>query len=556
MQSDKITALYSRLSHDDGLQGDSNSILNQKAMLLEYAKRNRLPNPTHFIDDGWSGTSFERPSFTEMMGLVNEGKVGTIVVKDMSRLGRDYLRVGMYTDIIFPEKDVHFIAINDGVDSKNSTGNDFTPIRNLFNEFHARDTAKKVKDAMTVRGNSGKYLCTSPPYGFLRDPGYKNKWIVDDDAAKVIRRIYDLCIDGKGTSQIARILWKDKVQTPSAHFHSIGVKSRHKPSADPYCWKDCTIEGILGRMEYLGCMVNFKHSKKSYKSKRSYPNDPDKWVIFEDAHPAIIEKAQWERVQELRQHKRRLTKSGRAGLFSGLVYCADCGAKLHFATCKSFDGSQDHYRCSNYKSAMGQCSAHFIREVVLRDIVLEHIQRTLRYIQQFEASFVRLKYEQSFEDRRRELVEMKREIVRANRRIGELDTLFKRLYEDHVARKLSDERFASMSSDYETEQRQLKADVMQMEADIAKGEEVTADFQAFLANIRKYTDISELTPTILNEFISRIEIHASDKSSGKRTQRIDIYYNAVGVVNIPTAEELESLKAARAVPKEQDHKSA
>ncbi|MDL2287925.1 DUF4368 domain-containing protein [Oscillospiraceae bacterium OttesenSCG-928-F05] len=474
----------------------------------------------------------------------------------MSRLGRDYLRVGMYTDIIFPEKDIHFIAINDGVDSRNNVGNDFTPIRNLFNEFHARDTAKKVKDAMTVRGNSGKYLCTSPPYGFLRAPQDKNRWIVDEDAAKVIRRIYDLCIDGKGASQIARILWKDKVPTPSTHFHSMGVKSPHKPSTDPFLWKDTTIEGILGRMEYLGCMVNFKHSKKSYKSKRSYPNAPDKWVIFEDAHPAIIEKSQWERVQELRQHKRRLTKSGKSGLFSGLVYCADCGAKLHFATCKSFDGKQDHYRCSNYKSAMGQCSAHFIREVVLRDIVLEHIQRVLRYIQQFESVFVRLKYEQSFDDRRRELAEIKREIIRANRRIAELDTLFKRTYEDHVIGKLSEERFQALSVDYDTEQRQLKEDVAQMESDIAKGEEVTADFQAFLASIRKYTDITELTPTILNEFISRIEIHAPDKSSGKRVQQIDIYYNAVGVVNIPTPDELEALKAEHLENIRKDNESA
>lgn len=555
MQSDKITALYSRLSHDDGYEGESNSIVNQKAMLEDYAKRNHFVNTEHFVDDGWSGTNFERPAFTELMNLVNEGTVGTLIVKDMSRLGRDYLQVGIYTDIVFPDNDVRFIAIKDNVDSENRSNTyDFTVMLNLFNEFHARDTAKKVRDAKAVIGKSGQYLTPVPPYGYLKDPQDMKKWIVDEEAAKIVRKIYALCMDGKGTSQIARILWKEKIETPTAHLHSIGIKTNHPLSADPYCWKDSTIEAILSRMEYLGYMVNFKYYKKSYKKKRSYLNDPENWVIFEDAHEQIVEKAVWERVQELIKHKRRLTKSGRSGLFSGLLYCADCGGKLHFRTCKSFESKQDNYVCANYKSAMGLCTAHYIREEVLKFIVLEHIQKVLRYIQQFEAVFVKSKYEQSFEDRRKELAEMKREIVKNDRRIADLDKLFKRIYEDNVIGKLSDERFQAMSGDYESEQRQLKADVVRMKTDIDKGEEITADFQMFLENIRKYTDITELTPTILNEFISKIVVHAPDKSSGKRVQKIEIFYNAVGVVDIPTPEELNALEAEYRAHK--SHKSA
>ena len=455
---------------------------------------------------------------------------------------------------------MRFIAIRDNVDSENrSQNNDFTAVLNLFNEFHARDTAKKVRDAKAVIGKAGKYLCTIPPYGYLKDPQDKGKWIVDAEAAKVVQRIFDLCIAGKGSSQIARILWNEKVPKPTAHFQSIGVKTRQKANADTYCWRDSTIDGILSRMEYTGRMVNFKYYKKSYKKKRSYKNAPENWMIFEDAHPAIIETAKWERAQELCKHKRRLTKSGNAGLFSGLVYCPDCHSKLHFRTCSSYDGTQDNYVCAQYKNSMGLCTAHYIREVTLKDMVLEHIRRVLRYIQQFESAFVREKYEQSFEDRRRELAEMKRHIIKANRRIEELDVLFKRLYEDSVIGKLSDERFQTMSGDYDAEQRRLKADVARMEADVAKGEEVTADFQAFLANIRKYTDIAELTPTVLNEFIRRIEVHAPEKVNGKRTQQIDIFYNAVGVIDIPTEEELAVMEAeykARKQQKQQDLKGA
>lgn len=552
MQSDKITALYSRLSHDDGYEGESNSIINQKAMLEEYAKRNHFGNTKHFVDDGWSGTNFDRPAFTDLMNLINEGAVETLIVKDMSRLGRDYLQVGIYTDMVFPDNDVRFIAIKDNVDSENhSSTYDFTVMVNLFNEFHARDTAKKVRDAKAVIGKSGQYLTPVPPYGYLKNPQDKKKWIVDEDAAKIIRKIFTLCMDGKGTSQIARILWKEKIETPAVHFNRIGVKTSYPLPADPYCWKDTTVESILSRMEYLGHMVNFKYYKKSYKKKKSYLNAPENWVIFEDAHEPIVEKAVWERVQELIKHKRRMTKAGRSGLFSGLLYCADCGAKLHFHTCKSFEAKQDNYVCANYKSAMGLCTAHYIREEVLKIMVLEHIRGVLRYIQQFKATFVRSKYEQSFEDRRKELAEMNREIVKSNRRIAELDKLFKRIYEDNVIGKLSDERFQAMSSDYESELRQLKADVIRMEADIARGEEITADFQMFLSNIRKYTDISELTPTILNEFISKIVIHAPDKSSGKRIQGIEIFYNAVGVVNIPTSEEISALEAEYSANKHQ-----
>ena len=558
MQSDKITALYSRLSNDDGYEGESNSISHQKSMLEEYAKRNHFTNYRHFIDDGWSGVNFERPSFMEMMGLVKDGKVATLIVKDMSRLGRDYLQVGMYTDIVFPDNDVRFIAVKDNVDSENrSQSNDFTVVLNLFNEFHARDTAKKVRDAKAVIGKSGQYLTPVPPYGYLKDPNDKKKWIVDEEAAKVVQRIFDLSVDGKGSAQICRILWKDKVLTPTAHMRELGISTAREPNADPYFWKDTTIDGILKRMEYLGYMVNFKYYKKSYKKKRSYLNPQENWVIFEDAHPAIIGKAQWERVQELTKHKRRLTKSGKSGLFSGVLRCADCGGKLYFASCKS---SPDHYVCSNYKSNMGSCSAHYVRESALTDLVLDHIGRVLRYIQQFEAVFVRSKYEQSFEDRKREFAEMKRKIIKANRRIEELDKLFRRIYEDNVASRLSDERFQRMSEDYDTEQQQLKLDVMRMEADIAKGEEVQADLQQFLASVRQYTDVTELTPTILNEFISRIEVHAPEKLDGKRHQDIDISYNAVGVINIPTEEEMDALeeeyKARKRQQSEQSPKSA
>jgi len=487
-----------------------------------------------------------------MIDLVNEGKVGTIIVKDMSRLGRDYLRVGMYTDIIFPEKDIRFIAINDGVDSMNISGNDFTPIRNLFNEFHARDTAKKVKDSMALKGKSGNYLCTHPPYGYQKDPDNPKEWLVDEDAAKVVRRVYQLCIAGKGVSQIARSLRQDRILTPSWHCHEKGVRIGRQLCQDRYGWSSAAVVGILEKPEYVGDMVNFKTYRKNYKTHRKLDNPKEKWLVFEDAHEPIVERAVWEKVQELRKNKRRYTKVGKTSMFSGILRCADCGAKLYFIASRVVTSNQDHFVCSNYKSNTGTCSGHFIREEVLKHMVFKHLHRVLKYVQQFEAAFVRSKYEQSFEDRQVELVELKRNIVKANNRIEELNRLFKRMYEDHVAGNLSAERFQMLTTDCDAEQRQLKLDLTRMAADVARGEEVTADFQKFLTAVRKHTDVKELTPTVLNELISKIVIHAPDYSTGKRTQEIDIYYNSVGIINIPTEAEMEALEAEYKAQKQAD----
>ena len=540
-QSDKITALYCRLSHDDGIQGDSNSIVNQKAMLTDYAKQKRYSNLKIFVDDGYSGTNFERPAFAEMIELVETGQIERIIVKDMSRLGRDYLKVGMYTDIVFPERDIHFIAINDGVDSLSGTSNDFTPIRNLFNEFHARDTAKKVKAAMEHKGKSGEYLTTNPPFGYMKNPENSKEWIIDEPAAEVVRRIFNLCIAGKGPTQIAKQLQIEKVLKPTAYWQSIGVWTSKSVPQNLYGWDTQTVKGILAKIEYLGHMVNFKTYRKSYKSKVKLDNPKENWVIYENVHDAIVTKEQFDRVQELRENKRRNTKNGKTSLFSGLLRCADCDAKLYFCTAKHFEPKQDHFVCSNYKSNTGTCSAHFIRDEALNRIVLHHLQNVLLFARQFETAFVRMISEKSVDERKKELAEMKRTIQKNNRRIGELDALFKRIYEDNVALKISDDRFMKLSAEYETEQQNLQSEVARLETEVFAGEEKAVNIGQFLDTVKRYTEITELTSTIVNEFISKIVIHAPDKSGGKREQQVDIYYNAVGIVNILPKETLDDL---------------
>ena len=367
---DNITALYARLPQEDALDGESNSIANQKKILLKYATDNHFSNPTFFIDDGVSGVTFDRPGWNEMIRLAEAGKVQTVIVKDMSRMGRDYLKVGYYTESFFAERDIRYIAINDGVDSEEGD-NDFTPFRNLFNDFYARDTSKKIRAVMRAKGNAGEHLCTNPPYGYMKDPVDKKKWIVDEEAAEIVKRIFDLCIAGKGPMQIAKLLTAERVLTVKAHY----AQRAGKPLPEkPYHWDPKSVAGILERPEYTGCTVNFKTYSKSHKLKKRLHNVPENQRIFPNTQPAIIDEQVFVRVQELRENKRRPAKQAeRQGLFSGLLYCADCGSKLHFATGKNMTPQQDCYRCSRYKSNTGDCTMHFIREETLKLFVLQRI---------------------------------------------------------------------------------------------------------------------------------------------------------------------------------------
>ena len=522
---DNITALYARLSQEDALDGDSNSIVNQKKILLQYAEDNGFPNPTFFIDDGVSGVTFDRPGWNEMIGLAEAGKVKTVIVKDMSRMGRDYLKVGYYTESFFAERDIRYIAINDGVDSDKGD-NDFTPFRNLFNDFYARDTSKKIRAVMRSKGNAGEHLCTNPPYGYRKDPADKKKWIVDEEAAEVVKRIFDLCIAGKGPMQIAKMLTADKVLTVKAHY----AKQNGRTMPDnPYRWSVESIRGILERPEYTGCTVNFKTYSKSHKLKKRLQNAPENQRIFLNTQPAIIEEQVFERVQELRANKRRPAKQAeRQGLFSGLLYCADCGSKLHFATGKNMTPEQDCYRCSKYKSNTGDCTMHYIREETLKLFVLQRIFDVTAMFFDDIQSFQNMVYQQRFEEAEKAVKRQKKELEQARKRIAELDRIFKRIYEDDINGTISHERFLKLSSEYEAEQKELTEFVKVGQAAVDTYEQDRTDFDSFAAVIRKYVGIRELTPAIVNEFVKKIIVHAPDKSSGHRRQKIEIVWNFIG----------------------------
>ena len=521
---DNITALYARLSQEDALDGESNSIANQKKILLKYATDNNFPNPTFFIDDGVSGVTFDRPGWNEMIGLAEAGKVMTVIVKDMSRMGRDYLKVGYYTESFFAERDIRYIAINDGVDSDKGD-NEFTPFRNLFNDFYARDTSKKIRAVMRAKGNSGEHLCTNPPYGYKKDPDDKKKWILDEEAAVVVKRIFALCIAGKGPMQIAKLLTADRVLTVKAYY----AKRDGKPMPDNlYRWDYKSIAGILERPEYTGCTVNFKTYSKSHKLKKRLQNAPENYRIFSNTQPAIIDEKVFERVQELRANKRRPTKTGKQGLFSGLLYCADCGEKLYFCTTNSFSPKQDHYVCSNYKSNTGTCSAHYIREETLKLFVLQRIFAVTAMFFDDIQNFQKAVYQQRFAEAEKAMKRRKKELEQARKRIAELDRIFKRIYEDDITGVISHDRFLKLSAEYEAEQKELTEFVNTEQAAVDTYEQDKTDFDSFAAVIRKYVGIRELTPIIVNEFVKKIIVHMPDKSSGHRRQKIEIVWNFIG----------------------------
>ena len=528
---DNITALYARLSQEDALDGESNSIANQKKILLKYATDNHFSNPTFFIDDGVSGVTFDRPGWNEMIRLAEAGKIQTVIVKDMSRMGRDYLKVGYYTESFFAERDIRYIAINDGVDSDKGD-NDFTPFRNLFNDFYARDTSKKIRAVMRAKGNAGEHLCTNPPYGYMKDPADKKKWIVDEEAAEIVKRIFDLCIAGKGPMQIAKLLTAEHILTVKAHY---ARRARKTLPEKPYHWDPKSVAGILERPEYTGCTVNFKTYSKSHKLKKRLHNVPENQRIFPNTQPAIIDEQVFVRVQELRENKRRPAKQAeRQGLFSGLLYCADCGSKLHFATGKNMTPQQDCYRCSRYKSNTGDCTMHFIREETLKLFVLQRIFDVTALFFDDAMAFEEAAKKQHFQEAEKEAQKRKREIAQAEKRIAELDRIFKRIYEDDISGAISHERFLKLSADYEAEQKELTEQVKAWRQAVETFEQDQADFASFAAIVRKYVGIRELTPTIVNEFVKKIIVHAPDKSSGHRRQKIELVWNFIGEVNLPS----------------------
>ncbi|RGK38829.1 DUF4368 domain-containing protein [[Ruminococcus] lactaris] len=526
-----ITALYPRLSHEDELQGESNSISNQKRILETYAKQNGFSNLRWYTDDGYSGANFQRPGFQAMLADIEAGKVGTVIVKDMSRLGRNYLQVGMYTDMIFPQRGVRFIAINDGVDSAQGD-NDFAPLRNIFNEWMVRDTSKKIKAVFRSKGMSGKPITSQPVYGYLK--GEDGRFIVDEEAAPVVKQIFSLCLAGNGPTKIARVLTEQQIPTPGTlEYRRTGSTRRYYPDY-PYKWATNTIVHILERKEYLGHTVNFKTEKVSYKVKSSVENPEEKQVIFENTHEPIIDLATWERVQELRKQRKRPNRYDEVGLFSGLLFCADCGSVLYQQRYENKTRKQDCYICGNYKKRTHDCTAHFIRTDLLTAGVTANLRKVTSYAAKHEKQFMKLLIEQNEDGGKRRNAAKRKELDAAEKRIAELSAIFKRLYEDSVTGRISDERFAELSADYEAEQKQVKSRAAELQAELAKAQEATVNAEKFMKVVRKYTSFEELTHTLLREFIEKIVVHeCSYDENGTRRQDIDIYYSFVGKVELP-----------------------
>ena len=530
-----ITALYPRLSHEDELQGESNSISNQKRILEAYAKQNGFTNLRWYTDDGYSGANFQRPGFQAMLADIEAGKVGTVIVKDMSRLGRNYLQVGMYTEMIFPQKGVRFIAINDGVDSAQGD-NGFAPLRNIFNEWLVRDTSKKIRAVKRSKGMSGKPITSKPVYGYLMDED--ENFIIDEEAAPVVRQIYNLCLAGNGPTKIARMLTEQQIPTPGTlEYRRTGHTHRYHPGYE--CkWATNTVVHILENREYTGCLVNFKTTTQSYKCSKIIYNDEDKQAFFENHHEPIIDTQTWERVQELRKQRKRPNRYDEVGLFSGILFCADCGSVMYQQRYQTDKRKQDCYICGSYKKRTADCTAHFIRTDLLTAGVLSNLRKVTSYAAKHEARFMKLLIEQNEDGGKRRNAARKKELEAAEKRISELSAIFKRLYEDSVTGRISDERFTELSADYEAEQKELKERAAAIKAELSKAQEATVNAEKFMNVVRRHTSFEELTPTLLREFVEKIVVHESVALDGKRRgklrrQEIEIYYSFVGKVELP-----------------------
>ena len=534
LESDKITALYCRLSRDDEMSGESNSIINQKSILSKYAKDNKFQNIKFFVDDGYSGTNFARPAFMEMMELAESGKIETIIVKDHSRLGRNRLVVGQLLEEDFARLNIRYIAIMDNIDSSKGL-NDFLPIQDWFNEMLAKNTSQKVRAVLKNKGESGISLVNNVPYGYKKDENDKTKWIVDETSAEIVKEIFNLFIQGHGTCEIARILRERKILTPSEYNASIGTNSNTNTQEYQYKWCGTTVAGILDRQEYIGDTVNFKCTTRSYKDKTRVKLTKEDRKVFKNTHEPIINEYTWNIAKQLRNNRKKPTRSGKKSIFSGLLFCNDCGMKMYFQSPVTDLKAKNHYRCSSYKHDSSVCTSHYITDEVLQVIVLENIQRVISYVKSYEDLFIKEQLAKSTQDELKHISKNKKELEKAKNRVIEIDNLFMHIYEDNISGKITDERFRNLSFNYDKEQKELKTKIEQLSKEINNTENKTTDLTQFISNVKKYTEITELTPEILNELIEKILIHQAEKINGKKVQEIDIYYRGVGIISFPVS---------------------
>ena len=532
LESDKITALYCRLSRDDELAGESNSIKNQKLILSKYAEDNKFQNIKFFVDDGYSGTTFTRPAFMEMMELAENGQVGTIIVKDHSRLGRNRLIVGQLLEEDFVRFNIRYIAIMDNIDSSKGL-NDFLPIQDWFNEMHAKNTSQKVRAVLKNKGESGISLANNVPYGYKKDENDKTKWLIDEPSAEVVKEIFNLFIQGHGTCEIARILRERKILTPSEYSASIATNSNNQEYQ--YKWCGTTVAGILDRQEYIGDTVNFKCTTRSYKDKTKIRLPKEDRKVFKNTHEPIIDEYTWNIAKQLRNNRKKPTRSGKKSIFSGLLFCNDCGKKMYFQSPVTDLKAKDHYRCSSYKHDTSACTSHYITDEVLQIIVLENIQNVIAYVKSYEHLFIKEQLAKSTQDELKQITKNKKELEKAKNRIIEIDNLFMHIYEDNVSGKITNDRFRNLSFKYDKEQEELKIKIEQLSKEIGNTEKKETNLTQFISNVKKYTEITELTPEILNELIEKIIIHQTKKINGKKVQEIDIYYRGVGIISFPVS---------------------
>lgn len=536
-----ITVVYCRLSQDDGLDGDSNSIINQKKILLDVVAREKLPNPVLFVDDGFSGTNFDRPAISEALRLVENRQVSNFIVKDLSRLGRSYIKVGQLTEITFPSFDVRFIALNDGVDSNkpNETNSIFLPIKSLMDEMYAADTSKKIRAVVQAKAKAGERVTTNPPYGYLKDSSNPKNWIIDPVASEVVKRIFQEAKSGKSLSEISKGLENDKIFKPDRHRIEIGLKSiSSSPNVEtlPYFWTRETLSAILGREEYLGHTVNLRTRTKSYKDKRKVDNSKEDWLVFKNTHEAIIDQETFDIVQKMRSHKRSnqryKNRAGHENLFAGLVFCGTCGRKHYFCPQEKNGLNHDHYKCSGYRKPIDGCeNPHYIQKSALIEIVSDKLRQTIQECQLDQETFLKKLEQQSQAQLNKDNKRQRQQLQKDKYRSKEIDSIIQKLYEDNLLGKISDERFVKLSQSYEEEQRQLQTSISDLTEKLTKQQEDSLNISKFMARISKYTELPELTVEIVNELIDKIVIHKPTGTKRNRIIQIDIYYNFIGKLN-------------------------